>query len=538
MRLQYRNLNKTKAYTALKKLSAKPISLKALLTPRRIAACSIPAAGGLTYNYAAKQVTHEVLNALQQLAREQQLIAKYKDLYNGGIANPGENRRVLHHLTRGQLGEDVFHDGKNLRTFYKGQVRKIRAFCAKAHAGEIRGSTGKRFRTVVQIGIGGSDLGPRALYLALEQYARERKLLKMEARFISNVDPDDANGVLAGVDLETTLFILVSKSGTTQETLANERLVKAKMASARIRGMNPDKHMIAVTSETSPLAKSSRKKGGMPAFFIDDFIGGRYSSTSAVGGAVLSLAFGPDVFAEILAGAHEADELARKPNLRRNAALMDALIGVWERNVLRYPMTAVLPYSQALLRFPAHLQQLDMESNGKSVNLNNRRVAYSTGPIVLGEPGTNGQHSFYQLLHQGTDIVPLQFIGFRKAQTRFDIDVEGSTSQTKLDANLTAQIVAFATGKKNKNRNKSFEGERPSSLIYGETLTPKALGALLAHFENKVMFQGLTWNINSFDQEGVQLGKVLTREVLAGAADKRLAAYAAMLGVPQTNVST
>jgi glucose-6-phosphate isomerase len=528
MRLQYRNLDKTRAYAALKTLSTKPISLKELLTPRRIAAYSMAGGGGLTYNYAAKRVTDEVLARLQQLAKEQQLIDKYRFLYNGGIANRGEDRMVLHHLTRGQLGRDVRHEGTDLRAFYVSQLRKIRAFCNKVHAGKIRGSTGKRFTTVVQIGIGGSDLGPRALYLTLEQYAQERGLLEMEARFISNVDPDDANAVLADLDLERTLFILVSKSGVTQETLANERLVKAKMASARIKGMNPNKHMIAVTSQTSPLARS---KEYLKAFFIDDFIGGRYSSTSAVGGAILSLAFGPDTFAEILAGAHEADLLARKPNIRRNAALMDALIGVWERNFLLYPMTAVLPYSQALVRFPAHLQQLDMESNGKSVNVNNKRLEYSTGPIVFGEPGTNGQHSFYQLLHQGTDIVPLQFIGFRKTQTRSDIDVEGSTSQTKLNANLAAQIMAFAEGKEDENLNKNFEGERPSSLIHGDMLTPMALGALLAHFENKVMFQGLVWNINSFDQEGVQLGKVLTKKVLAGAADRRLVAYAKLLGV-------
>jgi len=210
---------------------------------------------------------------------------------------------------------------------------------------------------------------------------------------------------------------------------------------------------------------------------------------------------------------------------------MDALIGVWERNFLMYPCTAVLPYSQALLRFPAHLQQLDMESNGKSVNVDNQRLRYSTGPIVFGEPGTNGQHSFYQLLHQGTDIVPLQFIGFRKIQTGFDVDVERSTSRTKLNANLVAQIVAFAGGKENQNLNKNFEGERRSSLIYGDMLTPNALGALLAHFENKVMFQGLTWNINSFDQEGVQLGKVLTKAVLGGTKDERLLAYAKLLGI-------
>ena len=526
MELSYKNLDQTTAYGRLKGINAKAISLKTLLTADRIGQCSIPAGGGLTYNYAAKKVTDEVLAGLQQLADEQQLTDKFEDLYNGAVANVGEKRMVLHHLLRGQLGNPVVHGGKDLGGFYAEQLKKIAGFCAEVHKGKRTGSTGKKFKVAVQIGIGGSDLGPRALYLALEQYARERKLLKMQAKFISNVDPDDANAVLADLKLETTLFILVSKSGTTQETLANEQLVRAKLAAA---GLDASKHMVAVTSETSPLAKSSDYAA---SFFIDDFIGGRYSSTSAVGGAILSLAFGPKVFEEILAGAHEADVLARHSNLRENAAMMDAMIGVWERNFLGFPYTAVLPYSQALLRFPAHLQQLDMESNGKCVNRNNQRLNYSTGPVVFGEPGTNGQHSFYQLLHQGTDIVPLQFVGFKAAQTGFDLDVEGSTSEEKLNANLTAQIGAFAWGKENKdNPNKNFEGERPSSLLYGDQLTPKALGALLAHFENKVMFQGFVWNINSFDQEGVQLGKILTKEVLAGAKDDRLAAYARLLGV-------
>ncbi|HSV99159.1 MAG TPA: glucose-6-phosphate isomerase [Sedimentisphaerales bacterium] len=526
MELSYRDLDRTAAYARLRGIDAKAISLKTLLTADRIAKCSIPAGGGLTFNYAAKKATDEVLDALQQLADEQQLIAKYEDLYNGAFANVGEKRMVLHHLLRGQLGNPVVHGGKDLGKFYTEQQKKIAGFCAVVHKGERKGSTGKKFKVAVQIGIGGSDLGPRALYLALEQYARERKLQKMEARFISNVDPDDANAVLAGLKLETTLFILVSKSGTTQETLANEQLVRAKLSAANL---DPSLHMVAVTSETSPLAKSSDYAA---SFFIDDFIGGRYSSTSAVGGAILSLAFGPKVFDEILAGAHEADVLARHSSLRENAVMMDAMIGVWERNFLGYPYTAVLPYSQALLRFPAHLQQLDMESNGKCVNRDNERLTYSTGPVVFGEPGTNGQHSFYQLLHQGTDIVPLQFVGFKAAQTGFDIDVEGSTSQKKLNANLTAQIAAFALGKESRdNPNRNFEGERPSSLLHGDQLTPKALGALLAHFENKVMFQGLAWNINSFDQEGVQLGKILTKDVLAGTKDDRLATYARLLGV-------
>ena len=286
--------------------------------------------------------------------------------------------------------------------------------------------------------------------------------------------------------------------------------------------------MIAVTSETSPLAKS---EDYLAAFFMDDYIGGRFSSTSAVGGAVLSLAFGPDVFAQFLEGAAEEDRLSMKEDLLENPAMLDALIGVYERNVLGYPATAVLPYSQALSRFPAHLQQLDMESNGKSVNRFGEPVSYPTGPVIFGEPGTNGQHSFYQLLHQGTDIVPLQFVGFKNSQIGTDVVIEDSTSQQKLCANVAAQIVAFACGKADEDKNKNFEGGRPSSMIIGEQLDPKALGALLAHFENKIMFQGFVWNVNSFDQEGVQLGKVLAKRVLAHETDGALKAFSDLLNI-------
>ena len=307
--------------------------------------------------------------------------------------------------------------------------------------------------------------------------------------------------------------------------MTNESFVKDALKKA---GLDPAKHMIAVTSETSPLAKSDDY---LAAFFMDDYIGGRFSSTSAVGGAVLSLAFGPDVFARFLNGAAEEDALAKNEDLLKNPAMLDALIGVYERNVLGYPATAVLPYSQALSRFPAHLQQLDMESNGKSVNRFGEPISYPTGPVIFGEPGTNGQHSFYQLLHQGTDIVPLQFIGFKNNQLETDVDIQGSTSQQKLCANVAAQIVAFACGKKDENNNKNFEGGRPSSIIIGDQLTPETLGALLAHFENKVMFQGFLWNVNSFDQEGVQLGKVLAKKVLAHETDGALKVYSELLNI-------
>ena len=491
----------------------------------RVRNYSIPMAAGLTYNYAAKQVDDDVLNALAKLAKEAQLTEKFKALYNGEVINTGEKRLVLHQLTRGQLGDPVVADGVDKRAFYVEQQDKIADFANKVHAGEITNAAGEKFTTVVQIGIGGSDLGPRAMYLALENWAKKNGKFKMEAKFISNVDPDDAAAVLNSIDVAHSIFVLVSKSGTTLETLTNESFVKDALKNA---GLDASKHMIAVTSETSPLAKSDDY---LAAFFMDDYIGGRFSSTSAVGGAVLSLAFGPEVFAEFLEGAAEEDKLSMNEDVLKNPEMLDALIGVYERNVLGYPATTVLPYSQALSRFPAHLQQLDMESNGKSVNRFGEPVNYPTGPVIFGEPGTNGQHSFYQLLHQGTDIVPLQFVGFKNSQIGTDVVIQDSTSQQKLCANVVAQIVAFACGKADENRNKNFEGGRPSSIIIGDQLDPKALGALLAHFENKIMVQGFVWNVNSFDQEGVQLGKVLAKRVLAHDTDGALKEYSDLLNI-------
>ena len=492
---------------------------------KRVTEYSVPMAAGLKYNYAAKQVNEQILGVLSDLAKEAQLTEKYEALYNGEIINTGEKRMVLHQLTRGQLGNDVIADGKNKRQFYIEQQNKIKSFAEDVHSGKILNENGEKYTTVCQIGIGGSDLGPRAMYLALENWAKANNTFKMEAHFISNVDPDDAAAVVASIDLSKTIFILVSKSGTTLETLSNETFVKDFLSKA---GLSASKHMIAVTSETSPLANNPDY---MAAFYMDDYIGGRYSSTSAVGGAILSLAFGPDVFSQFLNGAAEADATAKNEELLKNPAMLDALIGVYERNAQEYPSTAILPYSQALSRFPAHLQQLDMESNGKSVNRDGNPINYVTGPVIFGEPGTNGQHSFYQLLHQGTDIVPLQFIAFNQNQTKKDVVIEGSTSQKKLCANVVAQIIAFACGKKDENPNKSFAGERPSSLIYAEELNPSVLGALLAHYENKVMFQGFMWNVNSFDQEGVQLGKKLAQAVLAKNTDGALKALAGFFGL-------
>ena len=521
--IAWKNLDELNAYKKLTEV--KEVNLKEVMSAERVAKYTVPMSNGITYSYAAKKVDDTVLEALAELAKEAELTDKFAALYNGEVVNTGEKRLVLHQLTRGQLGEAVMADGVNKRDFYVEQQNRIAQFAKDVHDGKIVNGAGEKFTTAVQIGIGGSDLGPRAMYLALENWAKKNNTFKMEAKFISNVDPDDAAGVLASVDVAHSIFILVSKSGTTLETLTNESFVKDALKNA---GLDPAKHMIAVTSETSPLAKSSDY---LAAFFMDDYIGGRYSSTSAVGGAVLSLAFGPEVFARFLDGAAAEDRKATNENLLENPAMLDALIGVYERNVLGYPETAVLPYSQALSRFPAHLQQLDMESNGKSVNRFGEPISYVTGPIIFGEPGTNGQHSFYQLLHQGTNVVPLQFIGFQNNQLETDVVIENSTSQQKLCANVAAQIMAFACGKEDENKNKNFAGDRPSSIIVAKQLTPEVLGALLAHFENKVMFQGFVWNINSFDQEGVQLGKTLAKKVLSGDMDGALAAYANMLAI-------
>ena len=494
--MEWKNLDTLTSFEELSKVAE--VDLTKVMSgengAERVKKYSTPMAEGLAYNYAAKKVDDNTLAALAKLAEEAQLSEKFAALYNGEVVNTGEKRLVLHHMTRGQLGDAVEADGVDKRSFYVEQQNRIADFANKVHAGEITNAAGEKFTTVVQIGIGGSDLGPRAMYLALENWAKKNNTFKMEAKFISNVDPDDAAAVLASIDVAHSIFVLVSKSGTTLETLTNESFVKDALKNA---GLDASKHMIAVTSETSPLAKSDDY---LAAFFMDDYIGGRFSSTSAVGGAVLSLAFGPEVFAQFLDGAAEEDKLSLNKNMLENPEMLDALIGVYERNVLGYPATAVLPYSQALSRFPAHLHQLDM-------------------------------HSFYQLLHQGTDIVLLQFIGFKNSQIGTDVVIQDSTSQQKLCANVAAQIVAFACGKADDDRNKNFEGGRPSSIIIGEELNPKTLGALLAHFENKVMFQGFLWNVNSFDQEGVQLGKVLAKRVLAHDTDGALKVYSDLLNI-------
>ena len=327
MSIKWKNLNETTSFSRLKQSRVNPkIDIDANIVNQR----RIPIADSLDFCYGASLVDEDTISTLQLLSDEQQLVEKFTELFNGERVNTGEDRRVLHHLTRSQLGSNVIDNGVNLREFYEEQRERISLFSEEVHSGKICGSTGKKFDTVVQIGIGGSDLGPRALYLALRNACNS----KLRAHFISNVDPDDAAEVMENINPETTLFVLVSKSGTTQETLANRDLVLGRIQAAGIAGFNPSGHLVAVTSRTSPLAGSSEV---LDSFYIDDFIGGRYSSTSAVGGVVLSLAFGARVFSELLAGAAEADRSATETDVRKNASLLDALLGVYNRNVMGFP---------------------------------------------------------------------------------------------------------------------------------------------------------------------------------------------------------
>ena len=328
--MEFKNLDKAESFLLLKNEGKKDI--RALLTPERVKKADVKLGGGLRYNWAAMPVDNKILKDYQKLSDEMELIAKYKAILSGEVMNTGEKRLVLHHLTRGNvLGQEVMADGEEKGAFYKEQCEKIRVFSDKVRKGEIKGSTGKKFKTVCQIGIGGSDLGPRALYLALKGWAAGSRVRTLNAEFISNVDPDDAAEVIKRLNLETTLFILVSKSGTTQETLTNRDMVLDVLKKAPIQGFDASKHMVAVTSKTSPLASDSSM---LASFFIDDYIGGRYSSTSAVGGVVLSLAFGYSTFEKLLKGAHEEDVLATNPDVKKNGALLDAMNGFYMRSVL------------------------------------------------------------------------------------------------------------------------------------------------------------------------------------------------------------
>jgi glucose-6-phosphate isomerase len=492
----------------LQRAAQTPFDLTApnALAPARLAAY-VGRTAGFQLLYGTQRIDEQVLGLLQKLADQSGAVAQFKMMKKGEVMNriegfASENRRVLHTASR-----DIFAASPHnpeATGLARQELAKLRTFLDDLDAGQIANAKGEPFSDLINIGIGGSDLGPRAVYLALAPFARKNR----RVHFIANVDPDDSATILKDLDLSRTLVSVVSKSGATLETLTNEELVKGAFRRA---GLDPKKHFVAVTGANSPLDDPGKY---LRSFHMFDYICGRYSVTSMVGGLLLAFALGFDNFEKFLAGANRIDQAAENPDLNRNIPLLLALLGIWNRNFLDHQTLAILPYSQALVRFVAHLQQCDMESNGKSSNRQGGPINYHSGPVIWGEPGTNGQHSFYQLLHQGTTVVPAEFIGFRQSQYHADLVSNRTTSQEKLVANLLAQSLALAAGEKNRNPNRNFPGNRPCSVLLADRLTPETMGELLAIYENKIVFQGFIWNINSFDQEGVQLGKVLANHLL------------------------
>jgi len=510
-----KDFDRLPSFATLKKLAAKPYDLTTpgALSRQRLADF-ICRGADFDVLYATQRVDDAVLDELQALADESGAVAQFLQMKKGAVMNriagyDSENRQVLHSACRDVFSSAPYNSEASSSAL--AELAKLELFLNDLDSGVVTNDKGEPFTDMIQIGIGGSDLGPRALYLALAAYRQKGR----RVHFISNVDPDDAASVLGTVDLTRTLVNVVSKSGTTLETLTNEELVRAAFLAA---GLKPKGHFVAVTGQSSPMDNPERY---LRSFYMFDYIGGRYSVTSMVGAVMLGFGLGYDNVMEILRGANSMDKQAEETDCRKNPALLLAMLGIWNRNFLGHETVAVLPYSQALVRFTAHLQQCDMESNGKSVTRQGRTVNWQTGPIVWGEPGTNGQHAFYQLIHQGTTIVPVEFIGFRKSQYGVDLAIKETSSQQKLLANLLAQSLALATGQTSENPNRLFPGNRPSVVIMADRLTPYSMGALMALYEAKIVFQGFLWNINSFDQEGVQLGKVLANRLLGHCIDSK-----------------
>ncbi|PCI75491.1 glucose-6-phosphate isomerase [Candidatus Aerophobetes bacterium] len=496
--------NTYKATHELRKLARFPYDCtkEGAISEKRIEDFSI-VSHGLKLLYATERVDENIIEALIALAKEAKAVDKMHQMQNGEIINciegyESENRPVLHTAMR-----DFFYDRKELPEVAKKlsekaylEHKKLRSFLDEI---EQQG-----FTDIIQIGIGGSELGPKAIYLALEAFKRKDR----RVHFISNIDPDETKSVLDLLDLSKTLVVVVSKSGVTLETRTNEAFVKSRFLE---EGLSPEKHFLAVTGEKSPMDNPDHY---FRSFYMWDSVGGRYSATSMVGCVVLAFALGLEKVMQFLRGASSMDQVALESDPKKNLPLFSALLGIWNHNFLHLPTRAVIPYSKALSRLPAHLQQCDMESNGKRIDKLGNVVDFSTGPIVWGEPGTNGQHSFYQLIHQGTITVPIEFIGFKESQCHVDQDFEGTTSQEKLLSNLFAQSIGLASGQENTNPNKVFPGNRPNRVLLAKQCTPYTVGALLSYFEHQIAFQGFIWDINSFDQEGVQLGKILANKII------------------------
>ncbi|HEY3495601.1 MAG TPA: glucose-6-phosphate isomerase [Polyangiaceae bacterium] len=468
-------------------------------------------AAGIFLDYSKQRVTAETLELLFRLARARGLSERTRAMFEGERINVTENRAVLHTALRAARGTRVEVDGKDVVPEVHAVLDRMAEFSARVRSGEWKGFTGKRIRRVVNVGIGGSDLGPAMAYLALRA-ASDRAL---ELRFVANVDATDFAEAVHDANPEETLFVICSKTFTTLETLENARTARKWLLAGLKDERAVASHFVAVSTNAGEVAKFGIDTANMFGFW--DWVGGRYSLDSAIG-LSLMIAIGPEGFRELLAGFREMDEHFRHAPFERNLPVILGLLGVWYGNFFGAETHAVLPYDQYLARLPAYLQQLDMESNGKRVDLQGRPVEYQTGPVIWGEPGTNGQHAFYQLIHQGTKLIPCDFIGFVNSHNPL------GAHHDLLMANLFAQSEALAFGKTAAEvqaegaapelvSHRTFPGNRPSSTLLLDKLTPAALGRIIALYEHKVFVQGTIWNVNSFDQWGVELGKVLAKRI-------------------------
>ena len=467
---------------------------------------------GLFLDYSKNRVTHETLKLLVQLARESMLEARRDAMFRGEKINVSENRAVLHVALRAPKGEVINVDGVDVVPEVHAVLDKMTVFADRVRSGAWKGHTGKAIRNVINIGIGGSDLGPVMAYEALKHYSRR----DLTFRFVSNVDGTDFAEAVYGLDATETLFIISSKTFTTLETMTNAHTARDWALQALGDKKAIAKHFVAVSTNAGEVEKFGIDTANMFGFW--DWVGGRYSMDSAIGLSPM-LAIGPENFRAMLDGFHQMDEHFRTAPLEQNMPVLMGLLSVWYNDFFGAQTVAVLPYEQYLKRFPAYLQQLTMESNGKHVKLDGITVDYETGPIYWGEPGTNGQHSFYQLIHQGTRLIPCDFIGFGKA-----LNVLGRHHDL-LMSNVFAQSEALAFGKTPEQvksegtpdwlvPHRVFEGNRPTNTILAEELTPAVLGKLVALYEHNVFTQGAIWGIDSFDQWGVELGKVLAQRII------------------------
>jgi glucose-6-phosphate isomerase len=468
---------------------------------------------GLYLDYSKNRITDETLKLLLQLAEEAQLRERIDAMFRGEKINVTENRAVLHVALRAPKGASIVVDGENVVPQVHAVLDKMADFSSRVRSGEWKGHTGKRIRNVINIGIGGSDLGPVMAYEALKHYSARA----MTFRFVSNVDATDFAEAVHELDPAETLFIVSSKTFTTLETMTNAHTARDWLLGG-LRGDEESiaKHFVAVSTNASEVAKFGIDTNNMFGFW--DWVGGRYSMDSAIGLSTM-LAIGAENFRAMLGGFHQMDEHFRTAPFERNLPVLMGLLAVWYNDFFGAQTVAVLPYEQYLKRFPAYLQQLTMESNGKHVTIDGKKVAYDTGPIYWGEPGTNGQHSFYQLIHQGTRLIPCDFIAFNKTLNPL------GHHHDMLLANVFAQTEALAFGKTPEQvkaegtpdwlvPHRVFEGNRPSNTILAERLTPESLGKLVGLYEHSVFTQGVIWNVGSFDQWGVELGKVLAQRII------------------------